>query len=100
MCATENRADLEKVHLYNFGGCTIIMRKRRQCILTPVLYRTDDDFRWAMTPAFADGELLSVSGGSNPIHLIYAPRGCAGIWIGIMSAKADTNPVVRPASES
>ena len=33
-------------------------------------------------------------------HLLYAPRGCAGIRIGIMSAKADPNPAPRLASES
>ena len=33
-------------------------------------------------------------------HLIYAPRRCAGIQIGIMSAKADPNPAPRLASES
>lgn len=40
----QNGADLEKVHLYNFGGCTI-MRKRRQCILTPVLYQMGGNSR-------------------------------------------------------
>ena len=32
-----------------------------------------------------------IRGGTSP-HLIYAPRGCAGIRIRIMSAEADPNP--------
>ncbi|MDY2725541.1 hypothetical protein [Anaerostipes sp.] len=40
-----------------------------------------------MTPASVGGEQqLCISGGFQSPHLIYAPRGCAGIRIGSMSA--------------
>ena len=61
----KNRHQIREKRVISHGGC-------------PRLYRrwTSNSYQWR---------------GSIP-HLIYAPRGCAGIRIRIMSAKADPNP--------
>lgn len=52
-----------------------------------------------MTPTSADGEeQISIRGGSQS-PLIYALRGCAGIRIEIMSAKADPDLTAKLACE-